>query len=110
MVVGLKTPKIKIGNFKEFLTSRELIVVAGAILVTPLLLGVITSIVSRFPVLRDNIALGLAIGAFVLFILASMFGGMIRALVLGISAGVLITAIQTTSFGQSVLGRLGGGS
>ena len=47
--------------------------------------------------------------AFVIFLLASMFSGMLRALLLGISAGVLITAIQSTSVAQGILGRLGGG-
>lgn len=109
MVFGkLKTPQLQLGKFTEFIKSKEVIAVGAAILITPVLLSTITAVVSRFPLLRDNFAIGLAIAAFVIFLISSMFSGMPRAIILGVAAGVLITAIQSTSFAQEILARLGG--
>lgn len=101
-------PKIQISKFQDFLKSKELITVGSAVLFTPILLGTITSVVSRVPFLRDNIAIGLAIAAFAIFLLSATIGGILRNVMMGVAAGTLITAIQTTSFGQSILSKLGG--
>jgi len=104
-------PKIKLGKFSEFLTSNEMIAVGSAVLLTPVILGTVTALISRFPVLRDNFAIGMAVAAFVIILLAGMVGaGFVRSVVLGLAAGVLLTAIQSTSTAQGLLARLGGAS
>ena len=111
-LASLTKPKVSLGKFVQFIKSKEMIAVASAILVTPVILGTITSIVSRFPLLRDNIAIGLVVGSFIVFIIAMMFSpnGIARAILIGVAAGTLITGIQSTSTAQEILGRLGGGS
>jgi len=110
MVLGLKIPKLKVsgeGGFTSFLMSNEVIAVGSAILITPLLMASITAIVGRVPFLRDNFAVGMIVASFILFVLSSTFGtGMLRAVALGISAGVLIVGLQSTSLVQSFLGKL----
>ena len=109
MVSILKKPNVNLSQFTNFVTSDTVIVVAGALLVTPILLGVLsTFIVGRIPVVRENILLTLAVSSLILFIIAAIMKGKIRLLFLGASAGALINAIQQTSFAQNVLGRIGG--
>ena len=109
MVLGLKVPKLNVsgtGGFVGFLKSNEVIAVASAILITPVIMASITAIVGRVPFLRDNFAIGMIVASFILFALSAMFSGMLRAVVLGISAGVLIVGIQSTSIVQGFLGKL----
>ena len=109
-MVNLKKPQISIASFKEFVQSKELIAVGAAILITPVLLATIQQVISRFPLLRDNLAVGLVLAGFVIFLIAGMFaGGMpkVRALLVGVAAGVLITGIQASSLGQQFFTRLG---
>ncbi len=111
MVLGLKVPKLNVsgtGGFVGFLKSNEVIAVGSAILITPIIMASITSLVSRVPFLRDHFAVGMVVASFVLFALSATFSGMLRAIVLGISAGVLIVGLQSTSLVQGFLGRLEG--
>jgi hypothetical protein len=48
------------------------------------------------------------VASLVIFIISSMVGGIFRPILLGISAGVLLVGIQSTSFAQNLLGRLEG--
>ncbi len=81
-----KLPKIQISKFQDFLKSKELIVVGSAVLITPVILTSITAVVGKVPFLRDNIAIGLAIAAFAIFILSATIGGVLR--------NVLITSLS----------------
>jgi len=108
MVLGIKTPSLKINNFTTFLKSKEMIAVASAILITPVILATVTSLLSRVPFLRDNFAIGMLIASLAIFIIASMVGGFLQPVLLGISAGVLLVGIQSTTFAQNLLNRLGG--
>jgi len=109
----LKKPTMAFGKFFEFVTSDTVIVVAGALVVTPILLGVLsTTILGGIPVIRDNVMLALAFASLILFVLAiivrGVFGNKLSLLLLGASAGALINAIQQTSFAQNILNRIGG--
>jgi len=109
MVAGLKTPSLKLSGFTQFVKSKEFVAVASAVLITPVVLGLVTSMVSRLPLLRNNFAVGMLVASIIIFIIAMMFGdGLLRAVILGISAGVLIVGIQSLSFVQSALNRLAG--
>lgn len=109
MVQILSKPQLSLGRFVDFVSSDTVIVVAGALLVTPILLGVLsTSILGGLPVVRDNVMIALAVSSLILFILATLFKGRIRLALLGASAGALINAIQQTRFAQNILSRLGG--
>jgi len=85
-----------------------MIAVGSAVLLTPVILGTVTALISRFPLLRDNFAIGMTVAAFAIILIASMFSGVMRSIVLGLAAGVLLTAIQQTSVAQGLLSRLGG--
>ena len=111
MVFGqlLKRPSLKLGGFRSFITSKEFIAVASAVLITPVILTTVTALISRLPFLRDHFAIGMLIASLALFILAGMFGeGMLRAVMIGISAGVLLVGVQSTTIAQNLLNRLGG--
>ncbi len=111
MVNGLKTPEIKLDKFAGFVTSDTVVVVAGALVVTPILLGVISSFAtSNIPIIRDNVMLSLAFASLILFILSAIFKGKLRLLFLGASAGALINAITQTSFAKNILDRIGAGA
>jgi len=105
----LATPSLKIGGFRNFITSKEFIAVASAVLITPVILSSVTAMIGRLPFLRNNFAIGMLVASLIIFIIASMFGdGMLRAVLLGISAGVLLVGIQSTTLAQNLLNRLGG--
>ena len=111
MVFGqlLKRPSLKLGGFRSFITSKEFIAVASAVLITPVILTTVTALISRLPFLRDHFAIGMLIVSLAIFILAGMFGeGMLRAIMIGISAGVLLVGVQSTTIAQNLLNRLGG--
>jgi len=106
---GLKTPSLRIGNFTQFLKSNEFVAVASAVLITPVVLSSVTALISRLPLLRNNFAIGMLVASLIIFIIASMFTqGFMRAIILGISAGVLLVGIQSTTVAQNLLNRLGG--
>lgn len=110
-ILSKVTPSLKLNKFAEFVTGDTVIVVAGALLVTPILLGVLSTFaIGRIPIVRDNVMLALAVSSLILFILAAIFKGKIRLLFLGASAGALINAIQQLEFAQNILNRIGGGS
>jgi len=105
----LSKPSLKLGGYTSFIKSNEFVAVASAVLITPVVLGMVTSLIGRLPFLRNNFAVGMIVASIIIFIIAGMFGtGMLRAVVLGISAGVLLVGLQSTSFVQSALNRLGG--
>jgi len=110
MVFGkLKIPTLKLGGFRSFITSKEFIAVASAVLITPVILTTVTALISRLPFLRDHFAIGMLIVSIIIFILAGMFGETImRAILLGVSAGVLLVGVQSTTIAQNLLNRLGG--
>ncbi len=105
----LSKPSLKLGGYTNFIKSNEFVAVASAVLITPVVLGMVTSLIGRLPFLQNNFAIGMIVASIIIFIIAGMFGsGMLRAVVLGISAGVLLVGLQSTSFVQSALNRLGG--
>jgi len=105
----LKIPSLKIGNFTEFLKSNEFVAVASAVLITPIILSSVTALIGRLPLLRNNFAIGMLVASLIIFIIASMFTqGFMRSIILGISAGVLLVGIQSTTVAQNLLNRLGG--
>jgi hypothetical protein len=108
MVLGSLKPKLKLGGFTSFIKSNEMIAVASAVLITPVVMASVTSLLSRVPFLRDNFAIGMIVASLVIFILSSMIGGIARPILLGISAGVLLVGIQSTQIAQNLLGRLEG--
>jgi len=108
MVLGkLKTPSLDVSRFSNFVTSETAIVVLGAVVVTPILFGVLSTFaIGRVPVLANNLALALLVASVIMFIIATMFSGKLRMLFLGASAGALIQAITQTEFARGVLDKL----
>jgi len=106
--VGITKPRIDIARFKDFVTSETILVVVGAIIVTPILFGVLQAFaINKIPVVRDNLMLSLIITSLILFILATVFKQpMIRALLIGASAGALVSAVQQSSVVQNFLANI----
>ena len=105
----LSKPSLKLGGYTSFIKSNEFVAVASAVLITPVVLGMVTNLIGKLPFLRNNFAIGMIVASLIIFIIAGMFGtGLFRAVILGISAGVLLVGLQSTSFVQGALNRLGG--
>lgn len=98
-----------IGGFTSYLSSPEALAAVGAMVFTPLIMSYIVPLVSRLPVLGGQPALALLVGAIIVFIIARYIGGgLIRSLLLGVSAGMVINAILATGVGRGIVTRLGG--
>jgi len=107
LVTVLKKPSVK--AISSFVTSDTILVVAGALLITPVLFAILSSlIIGRVPLLADNIMLALIATSFILAVLAGIFKGKLRMLLIGASAGAFINALQQTQFAQAILARIGG--
>lgn len=107
-MLSLKSPQLKVGRFIDFLKSKEFISVAAAVIITPFALRGVESLVTRFGVLKQNFTVALILASFVLFFIAGMVDGYLRALFLGITAGVAITAVSP--FFEGSLNRVFGGT
>ena len=92
--MALSVPKIKLDDFKKFITSPEIVAVAAAIIITPLIQGAVQNFIDSVPFLQDHITIALILAAFVIFIIAAKVGGIFRAVLIGIAGGLLITAIE----------------
>ncbi len=108
MVLGkLKTPSLNVGRFSNFVTSDTVLVVVGAVVVTPILFGILSTFaISRVPILANNIALALLVASVIMFIIATIFSGKLRLIFIGASAGALIQAITQTQIARNVLDKL----
>ena len=93
--MALQVPKIKFDDFQKFLLSPEIVAVASAIIVTPFIIGFVENFVGSVPFLRDHVTIGLVLGAFVIFILASKIKNTtFRAVAIGVAGGLLISALE----------------
>ena len=86
-------PKVSVSKFQSFLTSKEFIAVGSAVVITPLILNQVRSIVARTPLLQRNFTIGMVLIGFVIFIIAFMVSGFPRTILIGVGAGVAITAL-----------------
>lgn len=106
--------KSQVGGFTNFLKSDSVVLVASAIFLTPLTLGLVAGIGSKIPFVGNNITLIFIVASIVVFILAGMMSGMLRGklqpILLGISAGLAFNAFTSTQFGNRLVGRLRPGS
>lgn len=100
----MQVPKVRLDEFKEFVTSKEIVAIGSAILVTPILLTGIESLIAKFPILKDHLTIALVITAFVIFIFATKLKGIFGAVLIGIAGGVLITGL--TPYFESTFGNL----
>ena len=93
MVTIPKLRSINTKNFKEFVTSEMTIAIASAIVITPILQATIDGIIQRIPFFASHVTLATILIGFFIFILAGLTKGIFRAIALGFSAGLLITAL-----------------
>jgi len=93
-------PTVSVSKFQTFLTSKEFIAVASAVVVTPLILTQVRNIVARTPLLQRNFTIGMVLVGFVIFLIAFMVSGFIRTILIGVGAGVAITALAPIFEGQ----------
>jgi len=87
---------VNVTGFTNFIKSDEMITVASAILVTPLILGTVLNLGSNVPFVGQNVWVLLLIASFVVFGLSSMVPkGFMRSIVMGVGAGLFINFLIT---------------
>lgn len=97
-----------VNGFMSFVTSREAIAVASAVILTTFVSNYILPLVGRIPVIGANPTIALLAAAVIVFIVARFIGnGVLRSILLGVVAGMTINAILTTSFGRGIASRFG---
>lgn len=89
-------PKVSLSKFQNFLTSKEFIAVGSAVVFTPLILTQVRNIVARTPLLQRNFTIGMVLIGFLIFVIAFMVSGFPRTILIGVGAGVAITALAPT--------------
>lgn len=92
-----------IGGFTSFIFSDVAVVAFSAVILTPLVQAWIVPMLYRVPVLNNYPTITLIVAAIVVFFVAGMFSGTLRALVTGVAAGLALNAFQASSIGQRVL-------
>lgn len=97
--------KVQIGKFTDFLKSGEVVTVASALLITPVILGTVSSFGANLPVIGDRIWIIFLIASIVIFSVASMFTGLIKNILLGLSVGLAINSFLSTQFGAQLVSR-----
>lgn len=101
----MKTPQISVNKFTSFVGSKEVLTAGAVVFATPIVLRSVEGILKKIPFLNQNFTLGMVVMAFVVFLLSSMVGGIFRTVAIGISAGLLITAVSP--FVSPILGKVG---
>jgi len=99
-------PTIKIAKFADFIKSDAVVTTLSAILITPLILGTVTNFGSRIPAVGNRLWLIFLIASIIVFSIASMFTGIVQDIVLGLSIGLALNALLSTSFGAGLLSRI----
>jgi len=98
-------PSVK--SFTNFATSNEMITVASAILVTPLILGSVASLGTNLPVIGNNVWAVLLIASFIVFGLSSLVpAGMLRSIVIGVAGGLFINFLITNPISGRFFNRI----
>jgi len=108
--MGVGLPKVggSISGFAGFLTSKESVAVASAIILTPFIMGYIMPLISRLPIIGKYGTVALLVGALVVFLIAKWVGGgFLRSIFLGAAAGMVINAFAASTFGRGVIKRFG---
>jgi len=108
MPVGMPKVGGSVNGFMGFITSKEAIAVASAMILTPFIGGYILPLVSRLPVIGSHGTIALLVAAFVIFLVAKWVGsGILRSIFLGAAAGMVINAFTASSFGRGIVQRFG---
>lgn len=93
MKMGMSSPTRKIGKFTSFLTSDRVITAGVAIVTTPIVLNLAARLQTRFGAIPGGITGALIVVAFILFVIAGMFMGIISDILLGMAISAFINAI-----------------
>lgn len=92
--IGKLIPKPN--TFISFLTSKEILIAGGAIIGVPLILASAQSFISRIPFLKDHFTIAFLLLGFAIATIGFGMGGLIRPLMIGIGAGLVIGAVSPT--------------
>ena len=102
-----KGKTMRIGGFISYIKSPEFIAVASAIIVTPMVASFLLPLIRRIPVIGSHPTGSVLVAALVVFIIGKWLrGALIRAILIGVSGGLVINALMATSFGQRFVGRI----
>jgi len=100
-------PTLSVSKYTDFIKSNEMVTVASAIIVTPLILASVVSLGTNLPVIGNNVWLVLLIASFVVFGLSSMVpAGILRSVVMGVGAGLFINFLIINPATRGIFSRL----
>ena len=91
----MKSPTRKLSRFSMFITSSRVITAGIAIAATPLVSRLAAQVVGRFRAIPGGITGGLVVVAFILFVVAGMFSGLISDIILGVAVSAFVNAVLT---------------
>jgi len=92
-----------LGGFTSFIFSDVAVVAFSAVILTPIVAAWVVPMLYRVPFLQNYPTITLLVAAIIIFFVAGMFKGLLRALVTGVAAGLALNAFQGSSIGQRVL-------
>lgn len=92
-----------VGGFASFIFSDVAVVAFSAVILTPIVAAWIVPLLYRIPFLQNYPTITLIVAGIVVFFIAGMFNGLLRALFTGVAAGLALNAFQGSSFGQRIL-------
>lgn len=102
--MALKAPTRKLSMFTSFIMSDKVITAGVAIVSTPFVTSLANRLSSRFGQIPGGPTGALIVVAFVLFVIAGMFSGIIGNIVLGLAASAFISAIVTIPRVSGIIG------
>lgn len=92
-----------IGGFTSFIFSDVAVVAFSAVVLTPIVAAWVVPMLYRIPFLQNYPTITLIVAAIIIFFIAGMFSGLLRAIVTGVAAGLALNAFQGSAIGQRVL-------
>lgn len=108
MAMGIPKVGGSVNSFVGFLTSKEAVAVASAMIITPFIAGYILPLVQKIPVIGNYGTITLLVGALIVFLIAKWVGnGFMRSIFLGAAAGMVINAFAASRFGGGIIKRFG---
>ena len=105
--MAIRSPKLQVSKFTNFLTSDQAITAASAIIITPAVLGFVSRLTSRSGFLVQHATVALLLSAILVFIVAGMMSGVIRSVLLGASIGIFVNAMLTVAPIAAAVNRIG---
>lgn len=89
------SPTRKLSRFSQFIVSSRVITAGIAIAATPLVANLAARVQGRFGAIPGGTTGALIVVAFIIFVIAGMFGGLISDVLLGVAISAFVNAVLT---------------